>query len=580
MFRTYFAFLCVLSYLAFLFVWCPGSCCAQTQYFEICKKQFETANPGSKLQLDAALKMTDALYFLDLNEALKQSDIALQLAQKRQNRAVVESDQRNKQLISQIAKLKQHSRDAELEYKKTNSSLQDRLTTAQQRSAAQFRILSAIAIALAIIGLITALRIYQVNLSRTKQRLSEEQESGRHVREIQAGLELKLSRLQRMESLGLLAGGVAHDFNNLLVGVLGNAEILQMKSAGMDEFTNQRINQIIKSAEKAADLSHQMLAYAGKRQIERCTVDLNQIVVRLDSVLRSNLKPSMELEIACWSLPLACEVDETQIEQVLMNLVSNAVSVSPDCGKILIRTGQEQIDDVDESLHGTRTTGGQFNFIEVEDLGSGISEADVERIFEPFFSDKSAGRGLGLAVVYGMVSGHDGLIRLDTQIGRGAKFRILLPNAFNAEFRDTANLSCIPLVAHVSDQALPTILVVDDEATVLDLTRQLLQVNGWNVLVATNGLQALEQIEDHKDQIRAILLDVVMPEFGAAALLKQLKDRQIAIPVVLMSGFSHTKLHDEFNSEAQVVEILEKPFRVAQLVQAIEKATGDLPRVA
>lgn len=495
-------------------------------------------------------------------------------------RAVVESEQRNKQLISQIAKLKQHSRDAELEYRKTNVSLQEKLTTSQKRSDTQIRILSAIAIVMAIAGLITMLRIYQISLTRAKRRLSEEQESGRHVRAIQAGLELKLSRLQRMESLGLLAGGVAHDFNNLLVGVLGNAEILQMKSDGMDEFTNQRINQIIKSAEKAADLSHQMLAYAGKRQIDRCTVDLNQIVFRLESVLRSNLKPGMELEIACWSLPLACEIDETQIEQVLMNLVSNAVSASSDSGKILVRTGQEQIDDVDESLHGTRITGGQFNFIEVEDLGCGISEEDIERIFEPFFSDKNAGRGLGLAVVYGMVSGHDGLIRLDTQVGCGAKFRILLPDALHAAAGNTANQSCLSDIKNVCDKAKPTILVVDDEATVLDLTQQLLQVNGWNVLVAASGMQALEQIEDHKDQIRAILLDVVMPEFGAAELLQQLNDRQISIPVVLMSGFSHTQLHDEFSSQSHVVEILEKPFRIAQLTSAIENAAGVLPRVA
>ena len=495
-------------------------------------------------------------------------------------RAVVETEQRNVQLKSQIAELIQDHRIAKKNYQESNSNLYELYIAEQDRSQAIIRALSAVAIVLAIIGLITALCILRNRLRRVEKRLSQEQESHRNGKQIRAGLELKISRLQRMESLGLLAGGVAHDFNNLLVGVLGNAELLQMESESHDEFAEQRINQIIDAALKAADLSHQMLAYAGKRQIERKTVDLNQVLSRLSSVLESSFNGKMNLDISYSDLALVCEVDETQIEQVLMNLVSNAVAASEADATITIRTGQEQIDEVDESLHGTRTTGGQFNYVEVQDSGSGISESDVERIFEPFFSDKKTGRGLGLAVVYGTVSGHEGLIRLETEVGRGAKFRILLPDALNSDSKNSSPLSCVPFVDSPANAMQPTILVVDDEPSVLDFVQETLSVHGWNVLVASDGKQALKQIEDYKDQIRCLLLDVVMPEFGAAGVLSQLKEREITMPVVLMSGFSQTQLRDDFKSETQVVEIIEKPFRIESLVQALELATGVTTRVA
>ncbi len=492
--------------------------------------------------------------------------------------AVVQTELIRKKLTSQIAQLRQESRRARESFSIAQAKREQSYLAAQQDAQRKIQILAGCALALSIVGLVTALKLSSNRLKRVRQLLSKERASGRTGEEIRKGLELKLNRLQKVESLGLLAGGVAHDFNNLLVGVLGNAEILKMKSDPEDEFRNLRIDQIISSAEKAADLSHQMLAYAGKQRIDRRAADLNQLVSRLLPVLESD-SGDVQLEVSYWSLPLVCEIDETQIEQVLMNLVSNAVWASQRRGKILIRTGQEEIDHVDESLQGARICGGHFNYLEVQDFGDGISEGKIERIFEPFYSEKTSGRGLGLAVVYGMVNGHEGLIRADSQPGHGARFRILLPDA-RPNVTSQQGRSLRPsnrMNSNNLDQ--PTILVIDDESAVLELTQQLLEINGWNVIVAASGREAIKQVEVHRNQIQCILLDVVMEEMGAQDVLLEFEKRNISLPVVLMSGFSHSQLKD-LQSELQVVSILQKPFRLEKLLTAVNEASRMAPAAA
>lgn len=404
-------------------------------------------------------------------------------------------------------------------------------------------------------------------------------------------LAIRLNRLQRMESLGLMAGSVAHDFNNILVGVMGNAEIIKMKQdAGpdsqVDPFVSQRISGIIKSAEKAAGLSRQMLAYAGKQQIERQRVDLNQLILQYRSVLESACKTGQTHDFQLSPQPVFSKIDVTQIEQVVLNLVTNAVEASGSDAQIRIATGFDRIIEIEDdcSLYGTRETGGDFCFVEVADFGCGISQLDMERIFEPFFTSSDLGKGLGLSVVYGVITGHDGFVKCSSQVGVGTSFKVLLPLAKEADLNlpDHGELDSDHRMG--SDPSIPTsdtrkILVVDDEETVLELCSQSLEFHGWEVVTAVGGADGLELVAGRNHEFACILVDVVMPEMGASEFLRELERRGIELPVVVMSGFSQTRL-EFFLERPNVVAIVEKPFRLNQIKSAIQTAidNGNRPR--
>ena len=396
----------------------------------------------------------------------------------------------------------------------------------------------------------------------------------------------RLHRLQRMESLGLMAGSVAHDFNNILVGVMGNAEVIQLKQETdpafqNDEFVQQRISSIIKSAEKAASLSRQMLAYTGKQYIAREPIDLNEVICQYEPVLRSACRQNQQLILELSDDPIVSKVDITQVEQVILNLVTNSVEASSNDGVIRIVTGLQTVDDVagDCSLHGTRSTGGEFCFIDVIDSGRGISQRDIDRIFEPFFSNSTMGRGLGLSVVYGAIISHDGFIKCTSDVGKGTTFRCLLPVSSESSQRQdsesTINDDEQP-IHNEFQEGLPSlpakkVLVIDDEQSVLELCAQLIQLNGWEVITACGGVEGLQVATQVADELSCILVDVVMPEMGASELLRGLNHQGINVPVVIMSGFSHTRL-EFFLEKPNVIAVVEKPFRVQQIKQAIQYA--------
>ena len=438
------------------------------------------------------------------------------------------------------------------------------------------------------LAMLSAIIFIRKRLVMVKKLLVNERENIRQSRQQCADLTHRLNRAQRMESLGLMAGSVAHDFNNILVGVLGNAEVLQMKNENSDgEFRIARINSIINSAEKAASLSKQMLAYAGKQKIERHALDLNEAVLQYESILSSVCeKHKLVFELPEKSPPVS-KVDLTQIEQALLNLVTNATEASPAGSPITIKTGHESIQSVetDNRLYGTRSQGGEFCFIEVTDQGTGIAEVEMDRIFEPFFTNSdSNSRGLGLSVVYGVVQSHDGLIRCSSKIGIGTTFRILLPMSVEEIQQpiDPSSDSGFHLQPPFSGsepsykepsykEAHYNILVIDDEESVIELCEQALGLNGWNVRSALGGVAGFEKIKRHADKISCVLLDVMMPEMGANELIRELEALRIDVPIVLMSGFSQTKI-EFFLEKPQVVTIIQKPFRLIELQEAVEQA--------
>ena len=384
-------------------------------------------------------------------------------------------------------------------------------------------------------------------------------------------LDLHLAQSARLESLGDLAGGIAHDFNNLLVGVLGNAELLRY-TEDISERAAEYLNGITTAAETAADLSRKMLAYAGKQQAQKTTVELNQLVHRMLPLFRSGAGVQHNVEFFPSSHPVYTEADAGQLEQILLNLVTNAAHAMSNCkGTIRIRVGIELLDQIaaDPSLFGNRREGGDFAWFEITDCGSGIAEAHLTRIFEPFYTtkDQPQSHGFGLAIVYGHVNRHDGLIRLTSIKDAGTTFRILLPRL--SEFH-TEDL-CVH--GDSSSRTLPksvTAVIIDDQLQVLQFVQRVFQANQWTAHCFLTASEALEFLsEDHA--IDCLLIDLMMPGVDGTSMLEELEQRGSEIPVVLMSGFSKTNMHELLRFRC-VSSLLEKPFRRTELVKAISAA--------
>ena len=414
-------------------------------------------------------------------------------------------------------------------------------------------------------------------LRRVRLELTTQKEDARINREMRVVLQERVNRLQRMESLGMLAGGVAHDFNNLLVGVIGNAEILNVHAQGIDELGKECVEQILASAEKAADLSRQMLAYAGKQQIDRKPLEINALISDMRRVLLATVGDAIELTIDVSSEPLYADVDATQIEQVILNLVSNARQACEEVKarrvpRVKISTSTEFVHQVSahSDLHGNRDKGGDFACIDVIDSGSGFDTVELDRIFEPFYSVSDQGRGLGLSVVYGIVNGHDGLIRVRSTPEEGTLFRVLLPRVDAAAKGGTVEES-MPERAEQHGRQRGAVLVIDDEQTVRALTSSLLEIEGWEVVTVADGRSGLKLLKQNADKFDCVLLDVTMPELGATEILPMLKEQQIEVPVILMSGYSNTQLA-QFREDKQVSDVISKPFRVNELVEVLGRA--------
>lgn len=412
-------------------------------------------------------------------------------------------------------------------------------------------------------------RVTRINreLRDLNERLEAEMEASRASQKIRASLELRVARAERMESLGALAGGISHDFNNLLVGVVCNAQLL--KRPDLTEEARERcIDGILQSADKATDLSRKMRAYAGREPSSRRAADLVALVNRLRPILESTFMDGREVRFEFEAEKLLALIDEAQVETILMSLARNARDAfDSSLGQVTIRVGTETIDDVanDSELVGERSGGGDFVFVDVEDTGRGLSSEELGRMFEPFFTTKDGGRGMGLAVVYGLVNRQDGLIRCSSRPGMGTKMRILLPKASGTEKAapKTKELGRLPKRGRL--------VVVDDEQSILDVISQAFKTFEWTTENFSSGISAISFIEQNTDKIDCIILDVVMPEMGGEAIVKQLNERGIRVPIVMMSGFSSTNLND-LVSLPNVQATLNKPFSVADLVDAVNIA--------
>ena len=385
--------------------------------------------------------------------------------------------------------------------------------------------------------------------------------------EAQRALEQKMLRAQKLESLEVLAGGIAHDFNNLLVGVLGNASLALLDlPAGSPAFAP--VLDIERAAQRASDLTRQMLAYSGRGQFVVEPADLSALVSEMGSLLRTVLSKravlSFELDPG---LPLI-EADATQIRQVVMNLITNASdAVGEKGGQIIVRTGSQSVvaGGTDADVVGATLAAGDYVFVEVEDTGIGMAEPTQARVFEPFFTTKFTGRGLGLAATLGIVRGHHGGIRIRSSIGCGATFRILLPAT------DAALPAAVSVSQSVRGDGLGAVLIIDDDETVRVVARRLLERRGFRVAVAVDGVDGLARFCESPDDFSLVLLDLTMPNLGGAATMAELQRLAPDVRVLLTSGYREREVATHFVG-MEPAGFVQKPFRAEELYSAVTRA--------
>jgi len=375
--------------------------------------------------------------------------------------------------------------------------------------------------------------------------------------------EAQLRHAQKLESLGVLAGGIAHDFNNLLTVVLGNASLAQAQLTAKSPAT-ALIHEIEQAARRAAELTQQMLAYSGRGKFIVQPLRLDHLVQEMATLLKTivSKKATITLELQ----PSAIEGDATQIRQVIMNLIMNASdALEGDATRICIRTGVRHVRE--SELQSPYLPGdlpeGLYAFFEVEDAGIGMSDETQTRIFEPFFTTKFTGRGLGLAAVLGIVRGHRGTIKVESALHQGTTFQVLIPATSKTELQspDSGHEILLPT-------GKGTVLVIDDEVSILSFVRHVLEREGFVVLTAEDGREGLQILATHATDIVMVLLDLTMPRMDGAEALRELHSTAPQIPVLVMSGFS---VHEELTQsrESGVRGFIQKPFTPRRLIARI-----------
>ncbi|MFQ5416121.1 MAG: ATP-binding protein, partial [Myxococcota bacterium] len=386
-------------------------------------------------------------------------------------------------------------------------------------------------------------------------------------------LEMQKHESERLESLGVLAGGIAHDFNNLLAVIGGNAA-LAASELSSPEALEKRLERIRSAADYAVALTDQILTYAGKPSLIVSPLDLGNLIASLLDLLRASISSKCRIEMQlCDDLP-AIDGDSTQIRQIIMNLVTNASEAfGENEGRILLRTGTMNAHpDYLGDAHGAAARQpGEYVYFEVIDNGRGIDADSRKRIFEPFFSTKFSGRGLGLAAVHGIVQAHGGVIKLTSEPGWGTAFRVLFPKSHQKlVYRSTVTLETGASTA--GDAAGATVLVVDDDEAVREIAQAFLERAEFRVLVAGGGIEALELIRDRGDEIDAVVLDLSMPDVDGEQTYRELRRDRPDLPVVLVSGYSEEMAAASFSDTDGAAAFLSKPYMPEVLIERIRAA--------
>lgn len=379
----------------------------------------------------------------------------------------------------------------------------------------------------------------------------------------QKKLEKQFLRAQRMESIGTLAGGIAHDLNNVLSPILMSTDLLRMTNK--DPRALELLNTIANSARRGADMVGQVLSFARGMDGKRVEVQIRHLMLDLEMIIRDtfpkNVRYRIDLEKDLWTVI----GDPTQLHQVLLNLCVNARDAMPDGGEILL-SAHNVVLDAQYVAMNLEANEGKYIVIEVEDTGTGIDPADIDHIFEPFYTTKeiNKGTGLGLSTSLAIVKSHQGFIRVYSEKNKASRFRVYLPASRGSVSEDTAGSVSGNLMGHGE-----TVLVVDDEASIREITRATLEDFGYKVLLAEDGAVAASIYGEHMGEIDVVLVDMMMPVMDGLATIKVLARMNPEIRVIAVSGISHNKQAAQTSAPC-VKEFLSKPYTAEKLLMTLK----------
>ena len=377
-------------------------------------------------------------------------------------------------------------------------------------------------------------------------------------------LEADLLQAQRMESIGRLAGGVAHDFNNLLTVILSSAELAQRKG-DPDSGPERHLEQIKRAAERASELTRQLLSFARKQVIQLVIVDVNALVADVERLLERLLGEQIELVCTTTEQALPVKADRGQMEQVLINLAVNARDAMPDGGTLRIEAAPLALDGKQAAAHGGLPPG-DYVRIAVTDTGTGMDKETLPHVFEPFFTTKELGTGLGLASAYGLIKQLSGDISASSTPGKGTRFEIYLPCLEDSASAPSARAT--PLTR----RGVETVLVVEDEPLVQRTVAGGLGSRGYTVLAASDAKEALELASARKENIDALITDVILPDQNGRQLAHAFREYHPESSILFVSGYPGAALE---GAEVSRASFLQKPFTIAALTTALRKLLED-----
>jgi signal transduction histidine kinase len=376
----------------------------------------------------------------------------------------------------------------------------------------------------------------------------------------EATMELKRQQKQQLESLGVMAGGITHDFNSLLTVMLGQTELLLSKSSEEPE----ELHRIRDAIGKASELTEKMLAYAGKTRLKSRINDLGELINDMRPLLEASVHGRATIAFEIPAQRPNVLADRVQLEQVLVNFVTNAVEACKESGQIQVRVGVERLDQkaLAQLRSNTELEAGDYVYLAVTDNGLGMSKEALPRIFEPFYSTKFQGRGMGLASVFGIITAHRGGIAIDTVENQGTTMKAYFPVTM-AESSQELSAEFVKQASAWRGEG--TILLVDDDETVTQVSKLMLENLGFEVMVAGGGLEAVHLYEQHHAKLRLIMLDMTMPDLGGDAVIERIQEKFPDARVLINTAYSQAQLMEILTYRDIVAGIIHKPYTMDEL---------------
>lgn len=381
-------------------------------------------------------------------------------------------------------------------------------------------------------------------------------------------LEAQLIQSQKLEGIGQLAGGVAHDFNNILTAIIGYAQLVYLNMQS-DDTNRGHIKHILDYSEKAATITKSLLAFSRKQTTNLSCFNVNDLISDFQKLLLRLMPENIEIQTQFTSQKLSVLVDQVQLEQVIMNLATNARDAMPDGGLIIIATNMTEIDQEFIKSNGYGRTG-SYAQITMADMGRGMNRQTLDKIFEPFFTTKEPGKGtgLGMTIVYNIVSRHNGFITVESEPGKGTRVRILLPIVEAAE-----DVNGSKTEEYIEQGGARTILVAEDDSGIRDLITTILTERGYEVIGAADGVEAVKQFSENREKVSLVMLDGIMPKKNGREAYREIRAMKPDVKVIFMSGYLENMLDFDHLMEREI-HFLQKPVLPLDILKKIQELLG------